>query len=99
MLAPLTREDATVRFAKAVEVRPDLLLSVASGGSIAVEVQGDADEDKGRRWGVLMAVLHDGSGVMGALVVVTWSPRVARWAKRVGQPPGRSESRAAAGKS
>ena len=35
-----------------------------------------------------MAVLHDGSGVMGDRVVVTWSPRVARWAMRVGHAKG-----------
>jgi hypothetical protein len=72
-------------------VRPDLLFSVEGGGAVAVEVQGDADDDKGRRWGVLMAVLHDGSGVMGDLVVMTWSPRVARWARRAAHargPPG-----------
>ena len=88
LAAPLTREDAAVRFARAIEVRPDLLFAVAGGGSLAVEVQGDEDDDKGRRWNVLMAVLRDGSGVMGDLAVVTWSPRVARWALRAAHARG-----------
>ena len=61
---PLSREDGTVRFAKALEVRPDLLFSCPGGAPLAVEVQGDQDDDKGRRWNVRMAVLHDGSGVI-----------------------------------
>jgi hypothetical protein len=76
--APLTRADAAVRFTQAIEVRPDLLFHTPDGASVALEVQGDEDDDKGRRWGVLMAVVHDTSGVMGDLVILTWSPRVAR---------------------
>ena len=86
--APLTRADAAVRYTQVIEVRPDLLFHTPDGASVALEVQGDEDDDKGRRWGVLMAVVHDTSGVMGDLVILTWSPRVARWAGRVGHVRG-----------
>jgi hypothetical protein len=82
LAAPLVRQDSAVRLAQAVEVRPDLLFEREGGAAIALEVQSEEDAGKVRRWAVLMSVLHDTTGAMGDLVVLTSSRRVARWARR-----------------
>src|SRR5262245_14499478 len=84
---PLGPLDSTVRFSRSAEVRPDL---VARTGDtwVACEVQNRVDRRKGRRWPLAVAALHDGSRQMGELVVITASPRVARWAGQVAHVTG-----------
>ncbi len=75
--------DSTVRVAAPDEVRPDLLFDDDEGRWSAVEVQGEPDPEKLRRWALLCGTLLDQRGCMGDLVVITASRRVARWAARV----------------
>ena len=83
-LPPIPRADSTVRFADPEEVRPDVVLrDGATKRWVMVEVQGDRDHDKARRWVLAAAALFDETGVLGDVVVITHRPRVARWAGRV----------------
>ncbi len=75
--------DSTVRVPAPSEVRPDLLFDDDEGRWHAVEVQGEPDPEKLRRWALLCGTLLDQRGCMGDLVVITASRRVARWARRV----------------
>lgn len=86
---PFAPGDATLRFAGALEVRPDLLFTGPAPGSpwLLVEVQNRPDETKARTWHLATSVLVQKHG-MGDLLVITASRAVARWAPRVAQLRG-----------
>ncbi len=88
--APLVPDDATLRVANPVEVRPDLLLveSGLKGHWALVEVQLGVDPDKQRRWLAATALLFDARGAMGDLVVITHDASVAAWARTIAQATG-----------
>jgi hypothetical protein len=75
--------DSTVRLANPDEIRPDLLLARPKKPWVALEVQDDDDQDKARRWPLLVSVLHSQRRCMGDLIVLTCKRHVARWALRV----------------
>jgi hypothetical protein len=86
--------DSTVRFVEPAEVRPDLILGRGRRGPWdAIEVQLEVDEDKGRRWFLLAAMLHDQRGCMGDLWVITASRRTATWARAACDAAGRAGTR------
>jgi len=74
--------DPVVRLAQPLEVRPDLLFELDAGWA-AVEIQGEPDADKRRRWPLLVSAVSDRLGTPGDLVVITFSHAVARWASAV----------------
>ncbi|WP_437768550.1 hypothetical protein WMF27_13005 [Sorangium sp. So ce281] len=80
--------DATVRFTRAIEVRPDLLLRSRQRGWLMVEVQNSIDERKRRSWPLAVSVLVHQEKAMGEVLVITASRRVASWAKRVAHLQG-----------
>ena len=97
-LAPV---DSNVRFVKAAEVRPDLLLAgegEACGPWAIVELQRTIDPDKQRRWLLAVSVLLDQTGVLGDLIVITarrgpsraWARRVAHVVTTARRPASRS---------
>ena len=88
--APMTPDDATLRVANPVEVRPDLLLveKALTGHWALVEVQLGIDPDKQRRWLAATALLYDARGTMGDLLVITHEASVAAWAHSVAQTTG-----------
>jgi hypothetical protein len=74
--------DSTARFAEPSEVRPDVILAQGTRGPWnAIEVQLRRDRSKGRRWRLLVALLHDQRGRMGDLWIITASRRTATWAR------------------
>jgi hypothetical protein len=74
--------DSTARFAEPAEIRPDIILAHGKRGPWnAIEVQLRRDRSKGRRWLLLVALLHDQRGCMGDLWVITASRRTATWAR------------------
>lgn len=75
--------DSTLRAALALEVRPDLIFRGHGAAWMIVEVQNRIDPDKGRRWPLAAAILVNQHGVMGAVIVLTTSRRVAEWAAQV----------------
>jgi hypothetical protein len=79
--------DPVVRLAQPLEVRPDLLFEL-DAGCAAVEIQGEPDADKRRRWPLLVSAVSDRLGTPGDLVVITFSHAVARWATRVAELEG-----------
>ncbi|WP_437727459.1 hypothetical protein [Sorangium sp. So ce861] len=79
---PAEAVDATVRFTRAIEVRPDLLLRSRRPGWVMVEIQNSIDERKRRGWPLAVSVLVHQEKVMGEVIVITASRRVASWAKR-----------------
>jgi hypothetical protein len=85
---PLTRVDSTLRFADPEEVRPDLVLRGDDGSWLMVEVQGNPDAAKARRWLLAAAVLINETKMPGDVVVITSRARVTRWARTVGRMRG-----------
>ncbi|WP_437335323.1 hypothetical protein [Sorangium sp. So ce394] len=79
---PAEATDATVRFTRAIEVRPDLLLRSRGLGWVMVEIQNSIDERKRRSWPLAVSVLVHQEKAMGEVIVITASRRVASWAKR-----------------
>ncbi|WP_437337800.1 hypothetical protein [Sorangium sp. So ce394] len=79
---PAEAVDATVRFTRAIEVRPDLLLRSRRPGWVMVEIQNSIDERKRRSWPLAVSVLVHQEKAMGEVIVITASRRVASWAKR-----------------
>src|SRR5690349_7245307 len=87
-LPPLgTPIDSSVRLARPVEVRPDVVHRTNEGW-IVCEVQNQVDLPKGRRWLLVASVLYDETQKMGDVVVVTASAAVARWALQTGHVSG-----------
>jgi hypothetical protein len=80
---PLERVDATLRPAQSAEVRPDLHFRGATGRSLVFELQNDVEPSKLRRLHLAVAILHDATGQLPDVVVLTRSRRVARWARRM----------------
>jgi hypothetical protein len=85
---PLTRVDSTLRFVDPEEVRPDLVLRGEDGSWLMVEVQGNPDAAKARRWLLAAAVLFNQTRLPGDLVVITSRARVTRWARSVARMRG-----------
>ncbi len=85
--------DANLRFADPVEVRPDLIFRAEHPPWLLLELQNRIDPHKGRRWLMAAAIQLDATGVMGEVVVLTSSRRVARWAKKVAHVRGDFGSR------
>jgi hypothetical protein len=81
--------DSTVRLARPVEVRPDVV-HLTDGGWIICEVQNKVDWKKRRRWLLAASVLLDDTRRMGDLVVITASASVARWARVVAHVRGQA---------
>ena len=84
----LEADDATLRFAKPAEVRPDLVFRCEHPPWVLLEVQIGMDAEKSRRWLLAAAIQLNETRVMGEVVVLTTSRRVAAWAARVGQAEG-----------
>jgi hypothetical protein len=75
-------------------VRPDLLLARGKRGPwSAIEVQLRIDDDKGRRWLLLVALLYNERGCMGELWVITASKRAAEWARTACDATGKNGTR------
>jgi len=87
-IGALERDDSTLRFTRSLEVRPDLVFKRDGGARVAVEVQGEPDDEKWRRWATTMAVQQEATGLPGDLIVITTSPAVAVWAKTVAHVRG-----------
>jgi hypothetical protein len=85
---PLEVMDATTRFARSIEVRPDLLFRGPRQRWILFELQNSIDEKKRQSWLLAASVLCVREKGMGEVVVLTASRRVAAWAKRVGHQRG-----------
>ena len=85
---PLEVLDATTRFARSIEVRPDLLFRGPRQRWILFELQNAVDEKKRQSWLLAASVLCVREKGMGEVVVLTASRRVAAWAKRVGHQKG-----------
>ena len=85
---PLEVLDATTRFARSIEVRPDLLVRGPHQRWILFELQNAVDEKKRQSWPLAASVLCIREKGMGEVVVLTASRRVAAWAKRVGHQRG-----------
>ena len=85
--------DANLRFADPTEVRPNLVFRAERPRWLLVELQNRIDADKGRRWLMAAAIQLNATGVMGEVVVITSSRRVARWAKKVARVQGDFGSR------
>jgi hypothetical protein len=79
--------DSSAHFVKTEEVRPDLALEGDAGWAV-VEVQGQSDPEKRRRWLMMLAVKMSQAGRMGDLIVLTHRRSVARWAAEVAQVRG-----------
>ncbi|MBK8256154.1 MAG: hypothetical protein IPK82_26230 [Polyangiaceae bacterium] len=79
--------DSTLRLARPVEIRPDVVYLTCDGW-LACEVQNKVDPTKQRSWLLAAAVLTHVHGVMGDLVVITASRAVARWATKVAVESG-----------
>lgn len=86
--APAEVVDATVRFTRAIEVRPDLLLRSRRPGWVMVEIQNSIDERKRRSWPLAVSVLVHQEKAMGEVIVITASRRVVSWAKRAARFQG-----------
>ena len=71
-----------MRFIRAAEVRPDVLLAQEHRWAL-VEVQNDCDQDKQRRWLLAAGVLLDQEGTLGDVIVITARQSVATWALTV----------------
>ena len=84
--------DSSVRLARPVEVRPDVVFRTATGW-VVCEVQNRIDPKKGRRWLLACSVLFDETRQMGDVVILTASAAVARWARRVGHVVGPAGTR------
>src|SRR5262245_4579729 len=80
---PLEPVDTNLRMADPSEVRPDLVFRAQRPRWLLVELQNRVDDDKARRWILAAAIQLDVTGVMGEVVILTSSRRVAKWAKRV----------------
>jgi len=79
--------DSTVRFTRPAEARPDIVYR--SGRSwLVCEVQNEIDVRKRRRWLLVAGILHDATGHMGEVLVITASRAVARWAHKVAHVTG-----------
>jgi hypothetical protein len=85
---PLEVVDAATRFAKSIEVRPDLIFRGESPRWILFELQNRPDEKKRRSWPLAVSLLCIREKAMGEVVVLTASRRVADWARRVGHQRG-----------
>jgi hypothetical protein len=85
---PLEVLDATVRFAKTIEVRPDLLFRSPRQRWILFELQNAIDEKKRQSWLLAASVLCFREKAMGEVVILTASRSVAAWARRVGHQRG-----------
>lgn len=85
---PFEALDATVRFAKSIQVHPDLLFRGPRQRWILFELQNAIDEKKRQSWVLAASVLCIREKGMGEVVVLTASRSVAAWAKRVGHQKG-----------
>ncbi len=87
---PLVPDDATLRVANPVEVRPDLLLVEGglTGHWVLVEVQLGVDPDKQWRWLAATALLYDARRTTGDLLVITHDASVADWARSIAHATG-----------
>jgi hypothetical protein len=86
--------DSTVRIADPAEVRPDIILARGKRGPwSAIEIQLRIDDDKGRRWLLLVALLYNERGCMGELWVITASKRTAEWARTACDATGKNGTR------
>lgn len=90
---PLEPIDTNLRMADPTEVRPDLVFRAQRPRWLLVELQNRIDVDKARRWILAAAIQLDATGVMGEVVILTSSRRVAKWAKRVAHVQGDFGSR------
>ncbi|HTN87063.1 MAG TPA: hypothetical protein VL242_25365 [Sorangium sp.] len=86
--APIEVVDPTVRFTRAIEVRPDLLLRSRGPGWLMVEVQNAIDTRKRRSWPLAVSLLVHQEKAMGDVLVITASRHVASWAKRAAHHRG-----------
>ena len=81
--------DSTLRITNPLEVRPDLVFTVAKGRRwLIVEVQLAVDEVKRRRWLAGAAALLDAHDAMGDVLVFTHDASVATWALDVAHVTG-----------
>ena len=85
---PLTPLDATVRFAKSIELHPDLVFRGPRQPWIMFELQNAIDEEKRQSWLLAASVLCIREKAMGDVVILTASRSVATWAKRIGHQRG-----------
>lgn len=85
--------NANLRFADPAEVRPDLVFRAERPRWLLLELQNRIDPDKARRWIVAAALQLDATGVMGEIVILTSSRRVAAWAREVAHVRGDFGSR------
>ena len=85
--------NANLRFADPAEVRPDLVFRAERPPWLLLELQNRIDPDKARRWIVAAAIQLDATGVMGEIVILTSSRRVAAWAHEVAHVRGDFGSR------
>jgi hypothetical protein len=85
---PLTPLEATTRFARSIVLHMDLLFSAPHKPWILFEIQSTIDETKRQRWLLAASVLCIRERGMGDLVILTASPSVAAWARRVGRQQG-----------
>jgi hypothetical protein len=85
---PLTPLEATTRFAQSIALHTDLLFSAPRKPWILFEPQSTIDETKRQRWLLAASVLCIRERGMGDLVILTASPGVAAWARRVGHQRG-----------
>jgi predicted alpha/beta hydrolase family esterase len=69
-------------------VSDNLVFKREGGARVAVEVQGEPDDEKWRRWATTMAARQEATGLPGDLIVITTSPAVAAWAKTVAHVRG-----------
>jgi hypothetical protein len=90
----LVRDDSTVRFGNAREIRPDLVFTATDCAEwVALEVQLRPDPRKVHGWPVLVSVLQYEHDTMGDLVILTSSRHVARWARGTCRSLGRLGTR------
>ncbi len=79
--------DSALRFTRSPEVRPDVVYR-AGRSWLVCEVQNKRDDTKARSWPIAMATLRFHHRRMGDLIVITASPAVAAWARRVAHERG-----------
>lgn len=75
--------DSAVRFVKTAEFRSDLLLLRRRKHWVILELQGQRDPAKRRRWLLAASVLLDQTRVLGDVIVITARRDVADWALKV----------------
>lgn len=85
---PLVVADSTLRFARSIELRPDLVFRGRHPRWILFELQNRIDERKRRSWLLAAGLLCFQENAMGEVVVLTSSRRVAAWARRIGRQRG-----------